>query len=213
MRKLIPGLFGAVALALASSANASIVIGSITPGTDPYSGPAPTYDFDTNTPPTIGGGVVTGTIPDVYAQPFGSTGNYYAAGPSTTTTGTIDLSALGDITSISFLWGSVDSYNTLEFLDAMGGVLATFSGSDIFDPANGDQTDPNLNPVVTFLLDGMDVGAFAGLRLNSGTNAFEIDNIAVNPVPEPATWAMMLLGFGVAGYSLRKRRLGLAQLA
>ena len=27
-----------------------------------------------------------------------------------------------------------------------------------------------------------------------------------SPVPEPATWAMMLVGFGAAGYSLRRRR-------
>jgi hypothetical protein len=25
-------------------------------------------------------------------------------------------------------------------------------------------------------------------------------------VPEPATWAMMLLGFGAAGFALRRRR-------
>lgn len=34
------------------------------------------------------------------------------------------------------------------------------------------------------------------------------------PVPEPATWAMMLLGFGAVGYSLRRRRRSdIAQLA
>jgi len=26
------------------------------------------------------------------------------------------------------------------------------------------------------------------------------------PVPEPATWAMMILGFGIAGYGLRRRK-------
>ena len=57
------------------------------------------------------------------------------------------------------------------------------------------------------LLSGADVGAFSSLRLTSGTNAFEIDNVAVNSaVPEPATWAMMLLGFGAVGFSARRRR-------
>lgn len=32
------------------------------------------------------------------------------------------------------------------------------------------------------------------------------DNVNVNAVPEPATWAMMLLGFGAMGASLRYRR-------
>lgn len=31
---------------------------------------------------------------------------------------------------------------------------------------------------------------------------------AVGPVPEPATWAMMLMGFGLVGFSLRARRNG-----
>lgn len=207
----------AAALALASGANAAIVIGSVTPGTDPYSGPAPTYDFDTpaTTPVTIGGGVITtGTTPGSFAQPFGSTGNYYSVGPSTSSPGTIDLSVFTDIASISILWGSVDTYNTLEFVDALGNPLATFVGNDIFNPANGDQTDPNTNPVVTFLLSGTDMSDVAGLRLSSSQNAFEVDNLAINAVPEPGTWAMMLLGFGAIGFAIRRRRApAIAQLA
>ena len=36
-----------------------------------------------------------------------------------------------------------------------------------------------------------------------------------NVVPEPGTWAMMLMGFGAAGVAMRRRRRGngLAQLA
>jgi len=50
--------------------------------------------------------------------------------------------------------------------------------------------------------------------LNSTQNAFEIDNLRINPVPEPATWAMMLVGFAGIGMSLRRRRQTvLAQIA
>ena len=39
-------------------------------------------------------------------------------------------------------------------------------------------------------------------------------NFAVAPVPEPATWAMMLLGFGGIGFAMRRRRSPvLAQIA
>ena len=35
----------------------------------------------------------------------------------------------------------------------------------------------------------------------------ETDNVAfLAAVPEPSTWAMMLLGFGAVGYSMRRRR-------
>ena len=32
------------------------------------------------------------------------------------------------------------------------------------------------------------------------------ENNNSQPVPEPATWAMMLMGFGAAGYAMRRRR-------
>ena len=36
---------------------------------------------------------------------------------------------------------------------------------------------------------------------------------AVAAVPEPATWAMMLIGFGAVGYSMRKRQVRKPALA
>ena len=53
---------------------------------------------------------------------------------------------------------------------------------------------------------------FGGQRAQSvtlqsiGQNAFESDGWAVSAVPEPATWAMMITGFGLAGVAIRRRR-------
>jgi hypothetical protein len=37
-----------------------------------------------------------------------------------------------------------------------------------------------------------------------------IDRVYVQAVPEPASWAMLIMGFGLAGAALRRRRLALA---
>lgn len=215
MQRLFLALVGVSALALSSGANAGITLTGNVPGVNPYSGPAPTYTFDPGSRPLVtGGGFVTGTNGILYAQPYGSSGYYYAVGPSTSTTGTIDLSSFADINSISFLWGSVDSYNTVQFLDASMNILASFSGNDIFDPANGNRTNPNTNPIVTFSLTGTDASDLTYLRLISSSNSFEIDNLLVGSVPEPATWALMLLGFAGIGVALRRaRKPALNQLA
>lgn len=215
MRKFALTAAAALTIALSSGANAAISV-SVTPGTPVYSGPTPTYDFDATVAPHTGGAVVTLPNTSAHAQPVGSTGNYYSVGPTDGEPGTIDLSSFGDIFSISLLWGSVDSYNTLTFIDGLGNALAggTFVGNDIFNPANGDQTDPNTNPLVTFYFTGADAANVAGISLTSnGTNAFETDNYAINAVPEPGTWAMMLLGFGALGFAMRRRKSALPQLA
>ena len=33
-----------------------------------------------------------------------------------------------------------------------------------------------------------------------------LDNVSISAVPETATWAMMILGFGVVGGAVRRRR-------
>ena len=80
----------------------------------------------------------------------------------------------------------------------LGPVLATIVGTQIFDPANGNQTDPNTNPVVLLTFGDDIYGQVTGLRFNATDDAFEFDNLAV-AVPEPTTWAMMIGGFGLLG--------------
>ena len=147
-------------------------------------GPTPvTYDFETpgTTPIFLGGAIVgPGTTDGQYAQPLGSTGLYFSAGPSTGGPPT-NITIGNNISSFSLIWGSLDDYNTL-ILHTMVGDY-TYTGLDIAalipGLANGDQSAPNTNPIVTFMLSGLDQQAVS-FNMLSTQNAFEIDNIAVN---------------------------------
>lgn len=205
--KYMLGIAALPALALAGAANAAITV-STADAAVPYAGPTPTFDFDSSTPTYVGGAVQTGSN-SIGAQPIGSTGNYYTVGPvgaSNSGPGVIDLSAFGGLTTLSLLWGSVDTYNTLTFLGFDGStVIGSYVGGDIIGSDFGSQVLPGSNPLVTFNFTGTDQ-AVGFLKMESTSQAFEIDNIAVQAVPEPGTWLLMLLGFAAVGASMRARK-------
>ncbi len=206
MRKSKSGLLlaalGAMALT-AMPASAAITLTS-TPGSAVYAGPTPTYDFETPAP-FSGGLVTTGSLSGIRAQPFGSTGNYATVGPSDGSPGILNLSSFGDIDWISFIWGSIDDYNKLEVLNAAGTVIASWTGSAVAAPANGNQSDPEKNRLVKITFTDADRANVDRLRFSSTSNAFEFDNVAVQAVPEPGTWMMMILGFGLVGGFMRRK--------
>jgi len=70
-----------------------------------------------------------------------------------------------------------------------------WSGPQTFNFGYGGSFDVALNNVTFGTPGGAQVGGTFTLRSNS-----------VAPVPEPATWAMMLVGFGAVGYAMRRRR-------
>jgi hypothetical protein len=112
-----------------------------------------------------------------------------------------------DIKEISFYIGSLDSYNSLTF-SLLGGGTESYSGSQIAalavptGVADGNQQSGNSNGRYTFTFDT----AITGVTLASNQNAFEISNIGAAGVPEPSTWAVMLMGFGAVGATLRGAR-------
>jgi len=52
-------------------------------------------------------------------------------------------------------------------------------------------------------------GVVTGLTVVAGEFAGEVP-VIVNGVPEPSTWALMLAGFGMVGYAMRRRKLAFA---
>jgi hypothetical protein len=50
---------------------------------------------------------------------------------------------------------------------------------------------------------------FSGVRIQlqpAAGGVSSLQNVRVSAVPEPTTWAMMLVGFGAVGYSMRRRK-------
>ena len=119
--------------------------------------------------------------------------------------GIANISFGGVFSSFQFDWGSIDSYNTLTIHGSMGDRVIKPGTMDFPNAADGNQFAPGTNGL--FKVVGGAGETFTGITLESGSNSFEIDRLAVSgAVPEPASWAMMILGSGTAGSLLRRRR-------
>lgn len=197
-----------IAAALAAGAMSAPVFAqvttTVTPGVENYTGNF-TFDFDGKNPVTdCGNCIKSDSLDGQYAKPFGSVGNFLTVGPSSQSPVTVQLGTVGAY-YLTMLWGSVDQYNLVEFLDTAGNVLGSVTGAQV-GPANGNQDIPVNNPIVRFNFSGDVAKNVSAMRLSSTSNAFEIDSIYVSAVPEPATWAMMITGFGLIGGAMRRRR-------
>jgi hypothetical protein len=111
--------------------------------------------------------------------------------------------------------GLNDTDATVGYMTAAPGSLsldgASASSLSMFNPyfageggASGNITR-NINP-------GANVGNFWMISATtrsgySGNDGFKLEGLRVNSaVPEPGTWAMLLVGFGLLGASMRRRR-------
>jgi hypothetical protein len=105
----------------------------------------------------------------------------------------------------AFSFGSLDLTFAYDDQNALfGGGLATYT----FDGGASSETRAfdNLAGFQTFTFN---TGPVTSVRI-SADSAFAIDNVVLNSpaaaVPEPASWAMMLGGFGLVGGAMRRRQ-------
>ncbi len=128
----------------------------------------------------------TDRIPDGYQEGIGF---YYAAIPGTFTYGANTTTVPQDI---SFYLDAANGYNDPNTepggLLVGEGDLLEFGGPQLFD---GPVDNPRLRVGTFTLLD-----AFSGSPIS----------LSVVAVPEPASWAMMIAGFAIAGAAMRRRK-------
>jgi PEP-CTERM motif len=155
--------------------------------------------------------VQVGSKDGVYADPLGMTNPYMAVEGG----GTEQVTFAKAQTSISIYWGSIDAAeagtasagNTNSFAITVDGF--TLTGEDLLAlgaDGSGSHSDPKGNELVT--ISGL--AAFTTATFSSTHNAFEFSLVppsigTTGTVPEPSTWAMMMLGFAGLGYAAFRR--------
>ncbi len=115
----------------------------------------------------------------------------------------------GWLSAFSFYLGSPDTYNTISFYSGAS-QIGSLSGSAIWAAANGANGNQTWGRRVYY-----DFGSdqVTQITFASSGNSFEFDGLAgvrglvpQGGIPEPSTWAMMLIGFFGAGAMLRSSR-------
>jgi hypothetical protein len=199
-------LFGAAssgpAAALTIVAAPGALTGSVPGGVVDFSSAPASGSFAANGITFNGTGiVVSGSSPGSYANPMGYTGNYMALLANTSETLTFG-GATKDI--FGLYWGSIDSYNSVQFFLNGVQVGSTITGSDLVAPivASGNQTADTSNAYITF-----SNLSFDEVVLSSSGNSFEFTNVAA-AAPELSTWAMMTLGFLAVGFLAYRKKDG-----
>ena len=204
-------------LALSGVASAAPVV-TLSPGpADPQyfaSLPAGESDFTLGdiTWSLLSGSAATekGTVTGQYAAPWGMGDTTYMAVQNG---GTEEATWATSQTSLSIYWGSIDAMNVDGILNQVSITIDgyTLTGSDLVSLGaigNGNQSLPANNQWVNIT----GLGPFTTVDFHdTGKNAFEFS--LGSGVPEPSTWAMMVIGFAGLGYAASRRNSKVRALA
>jgi hypothetical protein len=132
---------------------------------------------------TAASGIYSGTTGGVAAAPYTASGpdtaNYLAAEPK----GAVTVAFNSQQQYFGLLWGSVDTYNSLDFYKN-GTLVESLTGSDISANANGNQTALG-SYIVNVDFNGS--ASFNSVVATTSSPAFEFDTVAYAATPVPIT--------------------------
>lgn len=139
-------------------------------------------------------------------KPAGSANSYLYFEPGSSYS--INSFGTKNLSVISFLINGVSNTASvvLTFANKLPGTdskTLTLTGAQIFNGPTGTTLPVSSNGRVTY--DFGTAGKLAGIQFTAGSTALGLDTIA-GAAPEPAAWVMMILGFGLVGGALRRRR-------
>jgi PEP-CTERM motif len=116
----------------------------------------------------------------------------------------------GDFEFDTSAWADVEATKILALTGPDGNQLdfgTTLFGQTIIGAHFGNVAGPAGNVSVFWLFDfGTEGANFVTLDDIEGFSNAVLYTTGTPAVPEPGTWAMMLLGFGAAGYAMRRNR-------
>ncbi len=196
--KLAYAVSAVVALALAAPASAATVtlIGTVQNG-DTYTNIAPNATSGTVDLNIVGS--VGGAYADVYqGTSLAGVGKYN----SVRTGGSMTYNLMGMAGDFfTFIWGTVDSYNTLT-INNVGGGTETVVGDTI--RTLGGYEEGKKNAIVKITA----TNAFNSVTLTSSGNSFEhaFNPPELAPVPVPAAGLLLLAAVGGLGVAARRRK-------
>jgi PEP-CTERM motif-containing protein len=164
-----------------------------------------TIDFESTAPglqpgPLIIGDATFSSPGNIYVQDFNFDGNLQAcAAFEPQCNAELDVAFSSAISGLTFLAAGDNAASTLTvFLNLLGGgtdtVLFTLDG------ASGTYDTIDLSAYSNILSFTLNTDDPYGLSYDN----FTYD--AAGAVPEPATWAMMIFGFGAIGFGMRRRK-------